>query len=151
LPAIALPAVDPGFDAILDVLRVGMDFDLAATRQRLQRANDGGQFHAIVGGVGFAAEELALAVSVEQQRAPAAGTGIALAGPVRVDHDGRHSGERWEVVMLSRARAAGASALRRSRRSHAGVSSRNPSTLLVARRKYTPPAIGHQRSPAASR
>src|SRR5690242_14636161 len=138
-PAVAFPAVDPALDAVLDVLRVEIELDVARALQRLERANDGGELHAVVGRVPLAAVELLLAAVEDQERSPPARTRIALARAVGVDDDrplSRQRDRRLCVVRLSRAPAAGASAfLRRSRRCHAGVSRRMPSTFFVARRK----------------
>ena len=64
---------------------------VAGPLQRLQRADHGGEFHAVVGGLGLAAAEFLLAAVELQQRAPAARTGIALAGAVGVDAHPRRS------------------------------------------------------------
>src|SRR5690606_37096577 len=74
-PALALPGVDPFRDALLHVLRVGVETHAARPLQRLQRADDGGELHAVVGGRGLAAPELLLDTLRPQQRAPAARTG----------------------------------------------------------------------------
>ena len=47
-PAVALPAMDPGLDPVLHVLRVGIDVDVAFAVQRFERANDRGELHPIV-------------------------------------------------------------------------------------------------------
>src|SRR5690606_34615386 len=52
-----------------------------------QRHDRGGQLHAVVGGHGLAAAELALAAAVAQQRCPAARTRVAEAGAVGMDLD----------------------------------------------------------------
>ena len=62
-----------------------MDFDAASAFQGFQTFDDGGQFHAVVGGLGFAAEEFFLVPAVAQQRAPAACAGIAFACAVGVE------------------------------------------------------------------
>src|SRR6185437_6157720 len=104
-----------------------------------EAADHGRQLHAVVGGVALAAEQLLLAVRRHQQHAPAAGTGIALAGPVGVQRNVAHESRRNVSVSRSR-RVAGAKDLRRSRRTRAGMMTRMPATRFIARRKYTPPA-----------
>ncbi|MCY1182836.1 hypothetical protein D9M73_234150 [compost metagenome] len=52
-----------------------------------QGADGRGQLHAIVGGRRLAPPKLALDALVDQQRAPAAGAGIALAGAIGIDLD----------------------------------------------------------------
>ena len=84
-PAVFLPAVYPAFHAVFNVLRVGVDFDAAAAVQGFQAFDDGGQLHAVVGGLGFAAEEFFLVPAVAQQCAPAACAGIAFACAVGVE------------------------------------------------------------------
>src|SRR5262245_63006430 len=74
-PATPLPVVDPGADAELHVLRVGMDLHLAALGQRLERADHRGQLHAVVRGLRLAAVELAPAALVLEQDAPTSDTG----------------------------------------------------------------------------
>ncbi|MNF08223.1 hypothetical protein D3C80_2085900 [compost metagenome] len=64
-----------------------MQDHVARLAERFQRHDRRHQFHAVVGGVGLAAGDLALAPAKAQQRGPAAGTGIAQAGTVGVDLD----------------------------------------------------------------
>ena len=55
-PPALFPAVDPVFiESVDDVLRIGMDLDLAGAVERLERHDDRHEFHAIVGGLGVAA------------------------------------------------------------------------------------------------
>jgi tetratricopeptide (TPR) repeat protein len=91
-PAVALPGVNPALDAVLDVLRIGVELDVALAAQRFERANDRGELHPVVRGIGLAAEQLLFATSEREQRTPAAGTRIALACAVGVDRDGGASG-----------------------------------------------------------
>src|SRR6185436_17003792 len=42
------------------------------------------QFHAVIGGIGFAAGNFFFGLAMPQQCRPAAGSGVAEAGPVRV-------------------------------------------------------------------
>src|SRR5258708_18706234 len=48
-PAAALPFRQPFADALLHVLRIGVDLDPARRLERFQRADDRGDLHAIVG------------------------------------------------------------------------------------------------------
>src|ERR1700680_2006378 len=86
-PDIAFPAVDPFGDAAVQILAVGMKLDDARTFERLERRDGGGELHAIVGGMRFAALELALVAVPGEHRGPAAGPGVSRAGAVGVnDH-----------------------------------------------------------------
>ena len=78
-----------------------MDFDAAAAFQGFQAFDDGGQFHAVVGGLGFAAEEFFLVPAVAQQRTPAACAGIAFACAVGVEVYGFVGGFLHHVFGLS--------------------------------------------------
>src|SRR5262245_6309128 len=92
-PAVALPALDPRADTLLEILRIGMDIDDARTLQRLQRRNRSHQLHTVVGGRGLAAGPVLATRTRRQGRAPPAGPRIARAAAVRVDGDrglGRH-------------------------------------------------------------
>jgi ribonuclease HI len=64
-------------DAALDVRGIGRQLDLAWTGQRLEAADRGHQFHAVVGRQRFAAAEFLFAHTETQQRTPAARPRIA--------------------------------------------------------------------------
>src|SRR6267142_6788741 len=83
-PAVALPLVDPRHDAVAQILAVGVNIDETRPLERFERCDRGHQFHAIVGGVRFAALQLLLTVAEGEDRAPAARTRIARAGPTGV-------------------------------------------------------------------
>src|SRR5258708_6516098 len=84
-PAAALPLRQPFADALLHVLRIGVDLDPARRLERFQRADDRGELHAIVGRLRLAAEQLPFLTVNLQDRAPASPTRVALAGSVGVD------------------------------------------------------------------
>ena len=86
-PAVLLPAVDPAGDALPDILAVGVEIDRAGLLQRFQRRDRRHQLHAVVGGVRLAALQFLLDIAEFQDRAPAAGPGIARAGAVGVNDD----------------------------------------------------------------
>src|SRR5512142_2443861 len=86
-PAVLLPVADPRLDTLLHVLRVEVEVDVARARQRLERADDGGQLHAVVRRERLAAEELLLAPVEYEERAPAARARVALARAAGVDDD----------------------------------------------------------------
>src|SRR5688572_2855807 len=93
-PAVALPAVDPLRDALLHVLRVGVQAHPAGPLERLERADHGRELHAVVGRSRLAAPQLLLHALRAQQRSPAARAGVAPAGAVAEDFHGlfiRHS------------------------------------------------------------
>src|SRR5690242_12911012 len=82
LPPVLLPPVDPASDPFEHVLAVRMERDAARLDQRLERADRGGQLHAVVGGRRVRAGQLLLVLAHAQDRAPPAGAGIALAGAI---------------------------------------------------------------------
>ena len=59
--------------------------NLAPLLEDGQGPDDGGELHAVVGGLGLAAADLLLVLPVQQHRPPAPGTGVAGAGAVGVD------------------------------------------------------------------
>src|ERR1035437_10406338 len=77
-PAALCPVVDPRRDALLDILRIGVQLDAALACQRLERADHRGQLHAIVGGMRLATAQLARAVAIFEQHTPAAHPRITL-------------------------------------------------------------------------
>src|SRR5438309_596251 len=84
-PAPAFPVGQPLTDALLDVLRVGVHRHLARRLQRLERPDYGGEFHTVVGGIGFATEKFPLVPARFDQRTPSARARVALAGTVRIN------------------------------------------------------------------
>src|SRR6476620_660341 len=82
LPAALLPAVYPFADALLHILAVGMQYDIAGPRQRAQCLDDRHQFHAVIRGIALAAANFLLMLAGFKPGAPAARAGIALAGAV---------------------------------------------------------------------
>ena len=86
-PAAAFPVGEPFGDALLHVLRVGRERDLTRTLERFERLDRGHEFHAVVGGLALGAVEFLLVVVLEQDRAPAPGSGIAAASAVSEDRD----------------------------------------------------------------
>ena len=83
-PAVFLPAVYPAFHAVFHILRIGADDDGAGAGECGKPLDDGGEFHAVVGGVRFAAEQFFFAAAVAQNRAPTACAGVAFACAVCV-------------------------------------------------------------------
>src|SRR5262245_48595736 len=81
-PAILLPAVDPFGDAFAQVVAVGVEPHLARPLQCLQPTDGGHQLHAVVGGGGLAARQLALAAAQSQNRGPAARARVSAAGAI---------------------------------------------------------------------
>src|SRR5712691_3604756 len=84
-PAAALPVRQPFADALLHVLRIGVDLDPARGLERFERADDRRELHAIVGRLPLAAEQLPLLTAHLQNGAPASRPGVALASTVRID------------------------------------------------------------------
>jgi len=81
-PAVAFPVRHPAGHAAAQILRIGVKLDVARARQRFERGDRGGKLHAVVRSQRLAAAEFLLRGAVDQDRAPAAGAGIARAGAV---------------------------------------------------------------------
>ncbi len=86
-PALGFPAADPLGDAHAHVLAVEIKNDLAWPLEGGQALDHGREFHAVVGGVEFAAEQFLFGGARLEPRAPATGAGVALARTIGVDHD----------------------------------------------------------------
>src|SRR5258706_13070837 len=84
-PVAALPGMDPGGDPLLYIQGVGVDPHPTRPLQRLQRADDGHQLHAVVGGGRLPAAELLFLSLEAEDRTPAARPRIAAACAVRID------------------------------------------------------------------
>src|SRR6185295_16339694 len=82
-PSLAFPGVDPLGDALLNVLRIGMDVDPARALQRLEGADHRGELHPVVGGCGLAAEQFPFVIL--EKNPPAARPRVSPAGAVGVD------------------------------------------------------------------
>src|SRR3954452_1941143 len=98
-PAFPLPAVNPGGDPVLHVLRIGDHLHLAAHFQRAQTLDGRGQLHAIIRGVRRTTPQLFVMVAMAQDGRPTARTGIAEAGSVSNDLDflqGANTGSDWK-------------------------------------------------------
>ena len=91
-PFLFQPSIQLG-DAVHDIFAVGVEIDRAGLLQRLQRRDRGHQLHAVVGRLGLAAGQFLGRAVVAQDRAPAAGPGIARAGAVGEDFDAASSSE----------------------------------------------------------
>src|SRR5258706_440852 len=79
--------MDPLGDALLDVLRIGIELHSARALERLERADHRGELHAVVGGGCLAAPELFFGIFKAKEDAPSARTRVAAAGAVAVDLD----------------------------------------------------------------
>jgi len=77
--------MNPGADAVLHILRVGMQDDFTRALEQVQGGNHRLQFHAVIGGFQFAATKFFFLRAVAQQSTPAAGAGIALAGAIGIN------------------------------------------------------------------
>ena len=95
-PAARLPHRQPLLDAGAHVLRIGEQRDLHRPLERAQRLDGGGQLHAVVGGLRFAAGKLAPLLAGNQQRTPAPGPRISPTGTIGIDDHLAH--ERWRRV-----------------------------------------------------
>jgi CRP-like cAMP-binding protein len=80
-PALGLPAADPFSDAHAHVLAVQVERDLARALERAQPFDDRLQFHAVVGGVEFAAEKLLLGGARLEHAPQPPGPGFPLQAP----------------------------------------------------------------------
>ena len=84
LPATLLPVVYPLGNALLHILRIGMQLDQTAPVERLQRPDHRQHFHPVGGGQRLAAKELARVVAIFEPGTPAADPGVSLAGTVGI-------------------------------------------------------------------
>ncbi len=91
-PAVAFPPGDPLADALADVLRIGVEVDLARLFEDAQGLDGGLQLHAVVRGGGNATLEFAHMLAVGQHDGPAAGAGVAVAAAVGMDDNFLHAG-----------------------------------------------------------
>ena len=89
-PVARLPRRQPLGDALAHVLRVGVHARAHRALQRLECADDRRELHAVVRGLCLGAGQLAQVRAEFERRGPAAGPGVASAGPVRVDLDDAH-------------------------------------------------------------
>src|ERR1700730_15019932 len=88
-PAVGAPAEIPLVaEAVHHIRAVAVDGHGAAPTEGAQALDGTGQFHALVGRVGFAAGQLDLVAVLDEDGGPAAGAGIAAAGAVGEDLDG---------------------------------------------------------------
>src|SRR5262249_55262245 len=89
-PVVFAPAPDPLRDAPNDIDRVGVNLDCAGRSAKLlKRADDGREFHLVIGGFAVACAAFAdLAFGGDDDDAPAAGSGIARASAVGKNEDG---------------------------------------------------------------
>src|SRR5690349_13592313 len=93
-PAVLLPLRHPLLHAVLEILRVGPEVDGARLLQVVQPFDRGAQLHAVVGGRGLVAGHLAAVPAGDEDRGPAARSGVSLTGPVGEDLDPRVGHER---------------------------------------------------------
>jgi hypothetical protein len=75
--------MNPSGNAVLQVIRIGDNLHLALLLQCTQALYRRLQLHAIVGGLALGTVNLFLLVAKAQDARPAAGPGVADAGPVR--------------------------------------------------------------------
>src|SRR5438270_13041411 len=69
--------MNPGGDAVLQVLGIGGHFHFTIFLERAQAFNGGGQFHAVVGSMPFTAPEFLLLIAITKDGGPPSRTGIA--------------------------------------------------------------------------
>src|SRR5450432_3987509 len=81
-PPALLPVMHPLGDPAAHVLRVGVDAGLDWTLERLKRAYDSCQLHAVVSREALGATQFLLGLTHDQQRTPASGSGISAARTV---------------------------------------------------------------------
>src|SRR5690349_13333875 len=86
-PAAPLPGVYPLLDALLHVLRVGVQPHAGTGFERLERADNGGHLHPVVRRKRLTTEKFTGLATHLEQRTPPADARVALAGAVRVDFD----------------------------------------------------------------
>src|ERR1700693_3242263 len=76
-PAVHFPLMNPLGDSMLDVVGIGHDLYFARFLQCPQPFDGSFELHSIVGGLLFAAEDLALCAAIPEDAGPTAGAGIA--------------------------------------------------------------------------
>src|SRR5262249_51837760 len=105
-PAVALPADDPGGDAILDIFAVGDHRHAAATVEQAQPPDGGAQLHPVVGGRRIGPGSFAAVPAGEEDDPPAAWAGVALARAISVDRDRRQRGDGADLCRVAAGRGA---------------------------------------------
>src|ERR1700731_1668094 len=86
-PTIHFPLMNPLVDPVLDIVGIGHNLYLAGFLQSTQPFDGSFEFHSIVGGLLFAAEDFALSRAIPQDARPTARAGIADTGAVRDELD----------------------------------------------------------------
>lgn len=89
-PAAFLPAVHPLRDAFDQIFAVGEKIDMTGLYQGGKTADRGSHLHPVVGRIGFAAGYFLFVRTHPQQDAPAARTGVSLAGAIGKKFDPFH-------------------------------------------------------------
>src|ERR1700692_3771948 len=82
-PAVHFPLMNPLGDSMLDVVGIGHNLYFAGFLQCSQPFDGSFELHSIVGGLLFAAEDLALFAAIPEDAGPTAWAGIADARAVR--------------------------------------------------------------------
>src|SRR3546814_9336574 len=81
-PAIFLPAENPLRYTILHIIAVGRHNDMAGAGEGAQSLDRRHQFHAVVGGIAFAAGQFLFMLAITDDCPPTATARIALPGPI---------------------------------------------------------------------
>ena len=102
---VALPIRHPFGNAGLDVFRISEELHFAAFAQGAQTFDGRSQFHAIIGGGRFRTADFLALLAVFEDRGPAAGTGIALAGTVAMNCYALHRADIKECEATRQAKA----------------------------------------------
>src|SRR5688572_7695103 len=142
LPIACLPLRQPLGDPVAEVLRIRIEPHAARAFQCREGFDSGRELHAVVGGVRFGATQLPSSLSRDKQRTPAAGTGVATAGPVRVDLDFAHTTFLGVGSTMPPTTARG--------RLHIGRIGVTQGTRLHARSRYAPASGGARTGPRRS-
>src|SRR5687768_14401943 len=142
LPIASLPLRQPLGDAVAQVLRIRVEPHAARAFQCREGFDSGRELHAVVGGVRFGAAQLSSSLSRDEQRTPAAGTGVATAGPVRIDLNFAHATFLGVGSTMPPTTARG--------RLHIGRIGVTQGTRLHARSRYAPASGGARTGPRRS-
>jgi len=86
-PAIPLPGVQPARDAILQILRVGVELDMARPFQSLQGLNRSEKFHPVIRRGRLATGDFPRVRPMGEDGRPTPGSGITMTSAVSMDHD----------------------------------------------------------------
>lgn len=96
-PAVCLPFSNPLGDALLDVLGICEQLDIARSLQLSECSNGSHEFHSIVGGGGIAARDFLAQSSADEDGSPTAGSRIAATSSVSINGYDCHDEQGYRI------------------------------------------------------